>query len=189
MSHGQHRFNPQHVAKLLNPDRLKMLPPEQIVDALQISQDDNVADLGCGPGVFTLPIAKRTQRTVYAIDVERQMLELLQQRTEEAGVSNVQTVLSDAEKIDLPDQSVDKVLIAFVLHEVGDLNQAVQEVKRILRPNGNVLILEWEKKETEMGPPVHHRLDSNELQQVLVANGLQTEVKLLNDNHYMVVAQ
>jgi hypothetical protein len=52
-----------------------------------------------------------------------------------------------------------------------------------------VLILEWEKKETEMGPPVHHRLDSYELQQVLVANGLQTEVKLLNDNHYMVVAQ
>lgn len=68
------RFNPEHAAKLDNPERRKALPPETILTLLDIQTGDTVLDLGAGTGYFTLPASKLC-REVIALDVEPQMLD------------------------------------------------------------------------------------------------------------------
>lgn len=184
-----HRFDPKKVNKLDNPERRKLLPPEEILAPLGIGGRDDVADIGAGPGFFAIPAARMTQGTVYGVDVEPQMLEYLREKAAEAGAANVKPVQSDAESIDLPDASVDKAICAFVLHEVADLQKGLAEIKRILRPDGRLLVLEWEKKETESGPPVEERLDAAELQPAIKSFGFKTRVLRPNPNHYMILGE
>lgn len=184
-----HRFDPKKVDKLVNSERRKLLPPNEILAHLSIQQLDDVADIGCGPGFFTIPAAKITVGTVYGVDVEPQMLHFLREEAEKEAVSNIKTVQSDAEHIDLADNSADKVFYAFILHEVGNLAQALAEMKRILRPSGKVLILEWEKKLTESGPPVDERLEATELKIELQQIGFKTTIMRPNPNHYMILCE
>ncbi|UOF92407.1 class I SAM-dependent methyltransferase [Fodinisporobacter ferrooxydans] len=184
-----HRFNPKHVHKLTSPERQKLLPPEEILQSLEIGLQDDIADIGCGPGYFAIPAARMTRGTVYGVDVEPEMLRILQDNMREADISNIQTVESDMEHIQLPDHCVNKLLCSFVLHEVGDMDQAIREFQRILRPNGKILVIEWEKKEMESGPPLEERLEASELEQKLQAFDFQTRLVRPNDKQYMIIAE
>ncbi|MCL6442673.1 MAG: methyltransferase domain-containing protein [Alicyclobacillus sp.] len=91
---------------------------------------------------------------------------------------------SSAESIDLPDQSIDRLLCSFVLHEVDNLNQVFSEFKRILKPGSKMLLLEWEKKETASGPPVHERIDAPTLSEELDKYGWEGQHIQLNQDQY-----
>ncbi|MBX6353157.1 MAG: class I SAM-dependent methyltransferase [Thermoflavifilum sp.] len=112
-----HRFNPKHVERLLNEERQKLLPPEMILERLGVEPSHVVADIGCGPGYFSLPLAQMS-RAVYGVDVSAEMLDLLARRAAEAGVCNVESIQAPAEHIPLPDASVDRMLCAFVLQSM-----------------------------------------------------------------------
>ncbi|GMA60344.1 class I SAM-dependent methyltransferase [Alicyclobacillus fastidiosus] len=183
-----HRFDPKHVEKLDNLERRKMLPPNDIVKMLDVQQGHTVADIGCGPGYFTIPLA-RLPRTVYAVDVSPEMLHLLKERAAYEELENITLVESPAEHTTLPDHSVDRVICSLVLHEVDDLKQTLSEFKRILRPGGRVLLIEWEKKPMEMGPPLEERLSAESLLREAEALGLHGEISYPNPNQYIIVAQ
>ncbi|MFZ3579785.1 class I SAM-dependent methyltransferase [Virgibacillus sp. DJP39] len=89
-------------------------------------------------------------------------------------------VVSDLENIQLDDDSVNKVIVSLVIHEVTNISKALDEIKRILKPGGQVLFIEWEAMETESGPPLHERIDSQELTQRLEKNEFEVEVVQLN---------
>ncbi|WP_027414729.1 class I SAM-dependent methyltransferase [Aneurinibacillus terranovensis] len=183
-----HRFDPSLIAKLDNPERRKFLPPDEILSLLEIKKQDDLADIGCGPGYFTIPAAYLTSGAVYGVDVEPKMLETLKEKAAAAGVKNITPIQSDAENIRLPDGSVDKAICSQVLHEVDDLDKSIHEMKRILRPNGKLLIIEWEKKETESGPPLAERLGTSFLQKKFEQAGFQTQITKPNPNHYIIIA-
>lgn len=182
-----HRFDPKHIAKLDSPERRKMLPPEEILKQLDIQPGHTVADIGCGPGYFTIPIASVAQ-TVYGVDVSTEMLGLLKGKADEQGLRNISMVESAAEHIELPDHSVDRVICSLVLHEVDDLSQTLLEFKRILRTGGKLLLIEWDKKPMDMGPPFDERLTPGDLLQVVEQIGLQGEISFPNPNQYMILA-
>ncbi|BCJ88275.1 class I SAM-dependent methyltransferase [Effusibacillus dendaii] len=184
-----HRFDPKKAHKLDNPARRKLLPPEEILAPLAIGGRDDVADIGVGLGYFAIPAAKMTRGTVYGVDVEPQMLGLLKTKAAEAGVVNIEPILSDAENISLPDASVDKVFCSLVLHELANLEKGLAEIRRILRPGGKLLVLEWEKKETESGPPVEERIDAMDLETGIQAFGFLTRVIRPNPNHYIILGE
>ncbi len=73
------RFNPDRAHVLASSDRKKRLPPEEVIDHLDIRSSDIIADLGAGTGFFTIPIAKQAQR-IQAVDIEPRMLEMLKQK-------------------------------------------------------------------------------------------------------------
>lgn len=184
-----HRFDPKQIHKLDNPERRKLLPPEEIIAYLQIQQGDIIADIGCGPGYFSIPLAKKTKGTVFAVDVEPLMFDYLKEKADQAGVDNISYVHSHAESLALPDAKVDKVFCAFILHEIGDLSKGLLEIKRILHPNGKILILEWEKKKTESGPPVEERIAVEDLREKVEGAGFHGEIIRPNPNHYMILAK
>ncbi|GMA64268.1 class I SAM-dependent methyltransferase [Alicyclobacillus fastidiosus] len=146
-----HRFDPRHVEKLDSPERRKMLPPNETVKMLDVQRGHTVADIGCGPGYFTIPLA-RLAMNVYAVDVSPEMLHLLKEKAAHEGTRNISVVESPAEHLTLPDHTVDRVICSLVLHEVDDLKQTLSEFKRILRPGGKVLLIEWEKSRWRWDP-------------------------------------
>lgn len=185
---AEKKFNPSKADRLLSEERIENLQPEKIIDQLAVNEKDVVADLGAGNGFFTLPLAKRTKQQVFAVDLEPKMLELLKQRVEKEQLGNIHYVVSDLEKINLESESVSKVIAAFVLHEVGSLKQALNEIKRILQPEGELMVVDWEAVETESGPPLNHRVSSQEMYKVMRESGFNAELIPWNETSYAIKA-
>lgn len=183
-----HRFNPKHVEKLDNPERRKMLSPDTIVKMLDVQQGHTVADIGSGPGYFTIPLA-RSARAVYAVDVSPEMLHLLKERAAHEELENITFVESPAEQLTLPNHTVDRVICSLVLHEVDDLKQTLSEFKRILRLGGKVLLIEWDAKQMEMGPPLSERLAAESLLREVEALGFHGDISYPNPNQYIILAE
>lgn len=70
--------------------------PEVILDSLGIKNlTGNIADLGCGYGTFTIPVAKRINSLVYAIDIEKGMVQITQEKARQTGLKNVEIIQRD----------------------------------------------------------------------------------------------
>lgn len=185
---ANHRFDPKNADKLMSKERQAKLQPEKVIGHLNVNQDDTVADLGAGPGLFTIPFAKRTEY-VYAVDIELAMLERLKENAEKEDVENIEYIVSDLENIDMKDHSVTRVFNAFVIHEVTNIDDAVQEMKRILEPGGYLLLMDWEAVASESGPPLDIRIPSSKMDNLLKENGFNTESFHLNSEHYAIIAR
>lgn len=183
------RFNPEKAAHLLNRDRYLTLPPEEIIQHLAIEDHEVLADFGCGNGFFTLPLAKQTRSSVYAIDLEESMLALLKERADEAGIHNLKYIINDLHVIPIADHEVDKWICSLVLHEVDDLDQTIREFKRVMKPTGQGLIIEWAPKQTHSGPPLHHRIIPEELQSRFQKHGLDSEVAPVHEDYYALLVR
>jgi ubiquinone/menaquinone biosynthesis C-methylase UbiE len=149
-----------------------------------------VLDLGCGPGFWTLPLAKMvgSQGKVWALDVSQELLDLLAERTPPA---QVHLLRGELPTINLPDDSVDLVWGAFVIHEVEPLDILIREIRRVLIGQGKVAILDWRPDaKTENSPPKQHRLASGKLIDLLGMAGFE-EVRLnwRNKDAYLIEAQ
>src|SRR3990167_4772405 len=110
--------------------------PVQILKTLQL--DGNVRDIvefGCGYGTFTIPAAKIIRGTVYALDIEPEMIEMTKREAVKEGLSNIRTVPRDfvAKGTDLESESVDYVMLFNILH-IEKPETLLREAWRILHP-------------------------------------------------------
>lgn len=183
MSHD-HRFNPEKASKLLDPKRKEMLPPDKILPLFDLQLGDIVADFGAGNGFFTIPIAQKTKATVYAIDIEPKMLAGLDNHASQHGINTIKTITADLANTTLDNESVDKIFSSFVMHEVPDLVAVMKEIKRILKPDGKILILDWEAVEMNQGPPLHERIPSNQLKKAFEKQHFKVEKQMINSGIY-----
>ncbi len=187
--HRTHRFDPANVARLLGDERRALLPPLETLRAAGLAPGQTVVDLGCGPGYFTIPAAELVgeQGRVYGVDVQPEMVAACRRRAAEAGATRVEVVRSDESRVPLPDAIADRVLLAFVLHEADDQQALLGEVRRLLKPGGEVACIEWRKQEGPPGPPREHRLSEEEAAALAAAAGLRViGRRALNDYHYLL---
>lgn len=136
-------FSAERLRRLESAERLAQLPPEQLLDLLEVRDADTVLDLGAGGGYLTFPAAGRTNGTVYAVDADPEMRQVLNYRAGEQRMANVKVMDGRAEEIPLPDSSVDKAIASLVLHILDDPSRGVNELLRVMRPGGIGLIVEW----------------------------------------------
>jgi ubiquinone/menaquinone biosynthesis C-methylase UbiE len=187
--HRTHRFDPANIARLIGEERRALLPPLETLQAAGLAPGQTVVDLGCGPGYFTLPAAELVGEhgKVYGVDVQPEMVDACRRRAAEAGATRVEVVRSDETRIPLPDAIADRVLLAFVLHEADDQHALLREVRRLLKPGGEVACIEWRKQEGPPGPPREHRLSEEEVAALAGAAGLRMIGRhSLNDYHYLL---
>ena len=189
MSGHGHRFNPEKAGKLLDPQRKQIISTGTVMDLLGLGPDDVVADLGAGNGYFTVPIAAHTEKTVYAVDIEPKMLELLKEHAQIDHVSNIKYIQSNLENIPITDGEVEKILLAFVIHEVPDRIKVYKELKRIRKGIGKMVIIDWQAIESKMGPPLKERIPAAELKKELEENGFEVDIFDLNENVYAALIQ
>lgn len=175
-----HKFNPAHKDKLQAEWRKKALPPVQTLQKLGLVAEDSVADIGCGIGYFTIPAAEIVDSTnqIYALDTSEEMLAEVEKKLKGVELSNVIPIKSEEYDLKLPTESVSFVLLVTVLHEIDEKERFLQEAQRILKPAGRIAVIDWEKKPTEMGPPLEHRLSLEEVVELLMAAGFEVSQEL-----------
>ena len=155
------RFNPSLAHRLDDPARLLWLPPDEVIAMLRVQPGDLVADIGAGTGYFTLPLAHAlgSKGKVWAVDAQTEMLSLLKEKLDLAGVSNVEPVCAEGDRTEIPDAACTLVFLANVWHEFEDRDAVLREAQRILSPGGRVAILDWRTDvEPVHGPPLAHRI-------------------------------
>jgi len=182
-------FDPAHRNKLDSPERRKLLPPESVLDFGDLEPGQTFLDVGAGIGYFALPALERVGETgmVIAADHSREMLRELEVR---AGGrrKNLRLLESGIPGLDLPGGLADRILMAFVLHEVEDRQGCLKELREILRSDGALILAEWKKESMEMGPPLADRLDPEELRSLGREAGFRLiRQQELNPFHYMAV--
>jgi len=132
------------------------LQPEEVLRQLNIKRNMQVADLGCGAGYFTIPLAKIvSEGKVYAFDVIEQALESVRSRAKLQGLFNIEAKRCNLEIIGssgLADNSIDLVLLANILFQSPKKIDIIKEAKRILKKGGEIVIIDWQPNQP-MGPP------------------------------------
>ena len=184
-----HKFNPINKNKLDNEWRRENLPPVETLEKLGLQGTDVFADIGCGIGYFTIPAAELIgNNSAYALDTSPEMLEEVELRSKAAGLNNIKTVKTAELDLLIPDETVSFALLVNVIHEIVDKNQFLEEISRIIKPGGRLAIIDWEKSETEMGPPIDHRIAKDDVIAMLEEIGFhRQETQSFTENFYGLV--
>lgn len=184
-----HKFNLINKNKLDNEWRRENLPPVETLEKLGLQVTDVFADIGCGIGYFTIPAAELIGNNIaYALDTLPEMLAEVELRSKTAGLNNIKTVKTAELDLLIPDETVSFALLVNVIHEIVDKNQFLEEISRIIKPGGRLAIIDWEKSETEMGPPIDHRIAKDDVIAMLEEIGFHCqETQSFTENFYGLV--
>jgi ubiquinone/menaquinone biosynthesis C-methylase UbiE len=130
-------------ARLERPDRIAGLKLEYIFQSLGLKPGMVVADIGAGPGVLSLPLAKAVAPAkVYAVEIDQAFLDRIKEKTRQAGVTNVVTVLGEYTDPKLPAKDVDVALFHDVLHHIKDRAAYLKATAAYVKPGGRIAIVE-----------------------------------------------
>ncbi|MBF8267128.1 MAG: Methyltransferase type 11 [Dehalococcoidia bacterium] len=169
-----HKFDPDSKDVLLASERKEHLDPDRVIALIPIRPYHQVADIGCGPGFFAIPLAKYvSQGKLYALDNQDEMLEACRQRLSEVHLTNVELLRCEERDFPIPKGSLDGAFMAFVLHEVTDRKGFLAAAQEALQKGGWLALLEWYKREMEEGPPVEDRVSEEEARELGQAAGLR----------------
>jgi ubiquinone/menaquinone biosynthesis C-methylase UbiE len=185
-----HRFDARQRFRLLSEEREAALQPEFLLRDLGLGEGMTLADIGCGPGFFAIPAARIVGETgaIFAADIEGEMLSTTRSRANEAGLTNVRIVKTSDREIPIAPNTCDFVLVAFMIHEVEHRASFLRRAARLLKPEGRLVILEWEKVEEEVGPPVEERLAPEDVVADAEAAGLApVEERQVTHDQYLRV--
>jgi SAM-dependent methyltransferase len=139
--HHAHERYPETLAFTLNNRVRRFLePPDRLISKLGLKATDVVVDFGCGPGFYTIPIARFVARTI-AVDVSSHMLDKTVSNAMKNHVT-VEALVSDGTAIKLDDGIVDLVFLSHVFHEVADRPKVLSEFLRIMKRSGRLAIVE-----------------------------------------------
>jgi len=118
--------------------------PAHILDRLDCNRPRNVVEFGCGYGLFTVEAAKRSSGTIYALDIEPEMLAATTEAARKVGVANVQPMECDfvADGTGLPSESCDYAMVFNLLH-IDEPVALLREAFRVLSPGGKLGIIHW----------------------------------------------
>ena len=187
-SHHHEDSIAERVEHMLRPERMEKLDPFVVLNLCPINFGDTVADVGCGPGYFTLPLAKQlVHGKVYALDVDREMVDICRERVEQARMGNVEVLECQDYEFPTPEAGMDGLLVAFVVHHTPDQARFLSAIRGLLKSRGWCSILEWQPTETETGPPLAHRIAPEEMRDLAQGAGFRVQGwRSLNDDYYMM---
>lgn len=162
--------------------------PEKLLGQMDIKKGAKIADFGCGHGYFVLPMAKMVGETgkIFAIDVLKEALEAVRSRLQMQKISNVETIRGNLEVAGgskLEPGSCDMVILANILFQSQKKEQIVEEARRVLRPGGEVVIVDWLPEHPEFGPTEGWRIASQSLRALAEGRGFSF-VKNFNTDKY-----
>ncbi len=151
--------------KLVSEERHKELPPGQTLQSSGFCRGEVCADIGCGNGFFSLPMADIVGESgkVYALDIDRDMLDELLSRSSERQRTIITALQSEPYSLPLESELADRALLSNILHEVDHPEQLLKESLRILKPGGDLYVIEWSYKETVHGPDLSRRISEERI--------------------------
>lgn len=169
--------------------------PEKNVEQFNIEPGMSIADFGAGVGFYSIALAKAVGPSgrVYAIDIQKDLLSKLQNDAEKENLHNIKLIWSD---LDLPksstldDNDIDRVVIANVLFQLEDKDIILEEARRILKPGGKMLFIEWRDSFGGMGPRQEDVVREDVAKTLIESHGFKFERDInTGDHHYGFVVK
>lgn len=171
--------------------RKEWLKPEEIVKRLFIRPGETIADLGSGTGTFSTLMARETgtKGLVYAVDIEPEMVDYLQQRAAREGLDNIRNILGTPDDPRLPAASADLVLMFNMYPALDNRAEYLTKVSHILKKNGRLALLSYTMVETPDGrPPMHRRVSRDRAVQEAGTAGLKLQAEyFFLPYHYFLI--
>jgi len=130
-------------------DALK--PRKNIIEEVGIEQGFKVLDFGCGPGGYVPPVSELVSETgkLYALDVLPVAIDMVKKVIRKNNLKNVETILSDC-NTGLIDNSIDVILLYDTFHDLAEQKAVLQELHRVLKPNGILSFSDHHMKEVDV---------------------------------------
>jgi ubiquinone/menaquinone biosynthesis C-methylase UbiE len=169
--------------------------PRQVLEQIGVAEGDALLDAGCGEGRFALPAASMVgeEGKVYAADTSPERIATLKRLAHDRGLDQIEAFVADVtEQIPLGADTVDVCLMANVFHgfvENGAVKGELREVKRVLRPEGILVILDFRKDvQRPPGPLLSRRLDPREVECLVARHGFRQESSAeVGSYHYLSI--
>lgn len=136
--------------------------PDELVAALELEPGSMVADVGSGTGYFArrFAVAVGPEGTVFAADIEPNMVVYLRDRADRDGQANLVPVLASADDPRLPDGSSNLIFFCDTWHHISDRVAYARRLQRDLAPGGRVVIVDFLPGPLPVGPPPEHKLSA-----------------------------
>lgn len=165
----------QHAGWLTRKTRQKEEDTLLAMQQLQIRPGSTVCDLGCGNGYFTLRMARQVgdEGKVLAVDIQKEMLTMLQQRVARAGLKNVTPVLGDIDNPNLPAGEIDLLLMIDVYHEFSYPSEMLKAIRESLSDTGVIALLEFRAEDASVPIRPLHKMSKAQILREYNANGLK----------------
>ena len=146
---------------------------------LGVKRGMTICDMGCGNGYYALQLAQMTGQKglVVGVDVQPEMLSLLRRRMEREGIENIIPVLGSFHDPRLPPNMIDLILLVDVYHEFSHPEQMLAAMRKSLKPDGVIVLLEYRKEDPKVPIKPLHKMSKAQVNKELTANGF----KLVNE--------
>ena len=175
---------------LERPEREREERTDLLLALLELQPGETVADIGAGTGYFTLPMARTVgqQGRILAVDIQPEMLEIIQSRIDEEGLSNVTPLLATPTNPNLPTGTVDAVLMVDAYHEFSHPREVMSGIRDSLSDDGRVYLVEYRGEDRAVPIKPLHKMTVKQATVEMAAVGLTLETVLddLPWQHIMV---
>ena len=145
-----------------------------LIQNMKIESNDIIADIGAGSGYHSFrmaPLAKNG--VVYAVDIQSEMLAAINRRIELNKIKNIKTILGNEKSIQLPNNSVDKILMVDVYHEFNFPREMIRSIKNTLKPNGKLFLVEYRDEDPRVPIKKIHKMSEKQAEKEMDAAGFK----------------
>ncbi len=163
--------------------------PTKNIEQCGIQAGQDIADFGSGSGHYSMAASRALMSTgrVYAIDVDKDLLTKLKNSSTKEGLYNIEVVWGNVEKENgakLRDSSINLVLLCNLLFQLDDKMGAINEAKRILKPNGRVLVVDWSDSFGGIGPKPNAVVKKAKLIEMFEKSGFSLDREISAGSHH-----
>lgn len=142
-------------------------------EQLRLKPGMAVCDMGSGNGYHSLPMAEAVgeKGKIYAVDIQAEMLEMLQDRAAARGFKNIETIVGEVHDPKLPPASCDLILLVDVYHEFSHPVHMLEHMRQALKPSGQIVLVEFRAEDDAVPIKPEHKMSKAQVNKELTANG------------------
>ncbi|CAH0998729.1 2-methoxy-6-polyprenyl-1,4-benzoquinol methylase, mitochondrial [Neolewinella maritima] len=166
---------------LERPEREREENVSQAIENMDIQPDERIADIGAGSGYYTFRMARKVpQGKVFAVDIQPEMLDILNERIEREDIENVAPIQGSETSPNLEANSVDLVTMVDVYHELSHPREMMQDIVTALRPGGRFVLLEYRMEDSTVPIKRLHKLSEAQAVREMASVGLRLQENIDN---------